>query len=759
MEIVENNRENQILEFADFSFDLKEKILRRGLETISLPPKTCELLAFLLENHGRLLYKEEIFSKVWAETYVEEANLSHHIAVLRKALGEDIHSRKFIETVPRRGYRFVAPVRQISNDSIEITVKERTRTKTIINAEIESDEQFDSFENKHRLPAKNYAPPQFRQMFLGGAVVAVLAAISFFIYIYGFSQRRTEATSLAVKRLEITRVSDKNVSISVISPDGKFVAYAQNSNVAGGGGLYVRQLDTNREIILLEPNDERIFADIKFSFDGSLVYFIAFEKDTKIGAIYRISFLGGMRQKLVELKDNTSSFAVSPDNRQIVFFRYSPEGGTLVSVPIDNPAESEKVLLKFDRAEKDFDGFLSWSADGKFIALTGHEKDFAPNLKVYGFDVEKNELKPFSDEVFENIGKHVFSPDGREIFLIGDRQNTPQNFFAVDTKTGSLRTLPLEATSNSFYGFYGLSITADGKTLSADLTEVRANIWTVPINGDFKNVKLIKRGDNDGKRGLASLPNGYLLYTAVANGKSDIWKMKEDGTEIQPLTNNAFVERNLVVSKDGRFAVYSSDAGGGWHLFRLNLNEPGEVKQLTFGESIDRQPDISFDGDWIVYISEEKERSIIKKIPADGGDPIVLNDSENSVRPVFSPDGKQIAFVILSSARSQPGTIAIISANGGNPEKTYPVADFNFRDSTDPIQWLPDGKSIIFSKATTNISNIWHLNLKTSKVSPLTSFSDESIYNFAVSADGARIYLSRGIHLTNSVLIRNFLEK
>jgi DNA-binding winged helix-turn-helix (wHTH) protein len=124
--------------FGEYEFDADDKILRRGDSTVSLAPKSGELLTFFLENAGRLLTKSELLEKVWAETFVEESNLTHHVAVLRKALGEDANGRKFIETLPRKGYRFVAPV--VPRDKFEIVFKEKTRRVTI--EEIETTDDF-----------------------------------------------------------------------------------------------------------------------------------------------------------------------------------------------------------------------------------------------------------------------------------------------------------------------------------------------------------------------------------------------------------------------------------------------------------------------------------------------------------------------------------------------------------------------------------------------------------------------------------------
>ncbi len=597
--------------------------------------------------------------------------------------------------------------------------------------------------------------------FIFGLMLVALASIIGSIVFY---KSFFEKKQIPFSQPELTRVSDKNISISVISPDGKFIANAQNSNVKNSGGsLSIRQLDSNQEIQLLETDDSRIFADMKFSPDGSLLYFISYEKNAKVGAIYRIPFLGGTKQKIIDLGEGNHSFAIAPDGKQIAFYRFAPDGEScsLIATPIDNPAETEKVLFTFKFSENNFGGFLSWSPDGKYIGMTKYPNPTSPGVKIFGFDLETKEIKQFSEDAFENIGKHIFSPAGDEILFVGKREKSPQNFFSVNVLNGNVRPLSLETSDATFYSNYGLSITADGKTMAADLTDSRADIWNIDIS-DYKAVReeRIKRGTSDGKRGLTVLPDGKILFTALANGKSDIWKMNPDGTNAQPLTNDAFIERNLIATKDGRFVIFSSNAVGGWHLFRRNTDDGGDLKQLTFGEGIDIQPDISSDGQWIVYISEENGRSIIKKIPFEGGSPVVLNDMENSVYPKFSPDGTKIAFHILSNSRSQPGSIALISSNDGKTEKTYHITEFQHRNDASTIQWTPDGLGIVFLKEVTSLPNLWLLDLKTEITSKIwTSSPDESIYNLAFSANGSNLFISHGVYQTNTVLIRNFDNK
>ena len=96
--------------FGPFHLDVRERRLSRGGEVIPLRLKVFDTLLVLVENAGRLVTKQELLDTVWPETTVEENNLNHNVSVLRKALGENATGQQYIETVPRVGYRFAAPV-------------------------------------------------------------------------------------------------------------------------------------------------------------------------------------------------------------------------------------------------------------------------------------------------------------------------------------------------------------------------------------------------------------------------------------------------------------------------------------------------------------------------------------------------------------------------------------------------------------------------------------------------------------------------
>src|SRR5262250_1468279 len=100
-------------EFGPFRLDAAEHLLLRDGEAVPLTPKAFDLLLALVERHGHLLEKEELLKKVWPDTFVEEANLASNISQLRKALGDGENGQRYIDTAPKRGYRFVASVREI----------------------------------------------------------------------------------------------------------------------------------------------------------------------------------------------------------------------------------------------------------------------------------------------------------------------------------------------------------------------------------------------------------------------------------------------------------------------------------------------------------------------------------------------------------------------------------------------------------------------------------------------------------------------
>src|SRR5688572_30371262 len=98
------------VQFGTVTLIPDERLVLKDGHAVPLTPKAFDLLVVLAANPGRLLTKEQLMQAVWPDTTVEEANLAYHVFAIRKALGETSDSDRFIETVPKSGYRFVAPV-------------------------------------------------------------------------------------------------------------------------------------------------------------------------------------------------------------------------------------------------------------------------------------------------------------------------------------------------------------------------------------------------------------------------------------------------------------------------------------------------------------------------------------------------------------------------------------------------------------------------------------------------------------------------
>jgi DNA-binding winged helix-turn-helix (wHTH) protein/TolB-like protein/Flp pilus assembly protein TadD len=110
-----DKKESRLYEFDRFCLDPSERILLYDLQEVPLTPKVFETLLLLVENGGHVVGKEELLTTIWPDSIVEESSLSQNISLLRKALGDSSDGRQFIETIPKRGYKFIAPVKVVNN--------------------------------------------------------------------------------------------------------------------------------------------------------------------------------------------------------------------------------------------------------------------------------------------------------------------------------------------------------------------------------------------------------------------------------------------------------------------------------------------------------------------------------------------------------------------------------------------------------------------------------------------------------------------
>jgi DNA-binding winged helix-turn-helix (wHTH) protein/TolB-like protein/Tfp pilus assembly protein PilF len=127
-------------EFGPFRLDPEKHRLLRDGEPVPLSPKAAEALLVLVQNAGKLLEREALMQAVWAESFVEDANLTVAISNLRKVLGQNNEAAEYIETIPRIGYRFVADVRAVMEELAPLVIEKHTLSQTVIEEEFSTDE-------------------------------------------------------------------------------------------------------------------------------------------------------------------------------------------------------------------------------------------------------------------------------------------------------------------------------------------------------------------------------------------------------------------------------------------------------------------------------------------------------------------------------------------------------------------------------------------------------------------------------------------
>jgi len=194
--------------FGPFRVDTRERQLLREGSAVPLTPKAFEMLLVLVENGGHVMEKDELLKKVWPDTIVEEANLSHIIYKLREALGESHDGEKFIQTVPRRGYRFVAKVTVPDNRDADLIIEEHSRSHIVVD-EDDTPQNFietsaDPLTQSRALPSI----PNARRSFISRPSVLIAGAIVLFgvaagLYIWRTRESRTAANGAALHSIAV----------------------------------------------------------------------------------------------------------------------------------------------------------------------------------------------------------------------------------------------------------------------------------------------------------------------------------------------------------------------------------------------------------------------------------------------------------------------------------------------------------------------------------------------------------------------------
>ncbi|MEZ5426865.1 MAG: winged helix-turn-helix domain-containing protein [Pyrinomonadaceae bacterium] len=702
-------------EFYEFLLDTREKMLFRDGKPVPITPKAFQLLLTLVENHGRLVEKEELMKAVWADSFVEEGNLTFTIRLLRKALGDQRRKPRFIETVPRRGYRFIAEVRKpaektVSDDESESAIVETTPEEKSSGASRSS---------------KKIALTAF-------AVLAVGLIFAGFWYLI----KRGSDTSAPV--LSTTFSAEKlstngKVFHVVISPDGKNVVYTNVSS--GRTGVWLRQLDSTNNVEIIPPLED-FYGKLALSPDGNFLYFSRRPRgfDGQLD-IYRVSIFGGVPTKIIA--ETQGWLSLSPDGHRISFVRcyYRKEDYCSLWIADSADGKNERRLLSRPLPFRISDNKIS--PDGKSIAFAfGQSKNAGNEFSLAEVDIESGAEHELTAQKFFNINSIVWLPDRIGLlFTASGIPNRHSRIWQVTVESGDVQPLTKDSET-----YAELSLSKDASRLIS-----------TQVNQDF-SLSLFQTDDPSARQVLANAwfarfaPNGKIFFSSIMSGNDEVWSIEPNGSGQRQLTNDAADDSSPIVSPDDNSIFFVSNRTGQAHVWRMNADgsNPVQITHKEGGFPIFVSPD----GRWIYY-HHGIERTLWRA-STDGGDEQLVFDKGTSEFEL-SPDGLQVAF---PERQGEERLLTVVSLEDRQIIKTFNLEDPKAR--LVQLAWLSDGKGIGYVLADNDFqkNSLWVQRFDGTAPRKIVDLGDEEIRSLTFAPDGKSFAAVQGGWRHDAVLFK-----
>ncbi len=643
------NVSNKFYEFSSFQLNAKERFLLRNGERIPLTPKAFDTLLILVERHGHIVEKNDLMKMVWPDAIVEENNLNQNISTIRKALGETSHSGQFIETLPRRGYRFIAEVKEVMVEDPKPTIA----APAVIASDLP----------QRIIPKPNVWP----RISVSLVLLVTLTGIFYFVNAKrGASSSIARSTTFKLNRLSSTYGAWE----TAISPDGKQVAYIIGD--VRNQSLRLKQMDTGAEIELLAHETGR-FRGLTFSPDGKSLYYSQMEKSTSKHALFRKPIQGGEAKRLMSGVDSAVTF--SPDGKRIAFVRDLKETG-----------ESWLILASADGGEEQpfiWASKVAWMPDMSGIALIGRsEKNVTQNDQLWIIDYPQGELNRVVTDLHTYRG---ISMDKSGTALLTIRSETRSDIWILP-ESDSRRAQIITSDPASQLGGNGIAWTFDGQLIYTSLASGHKDLWIMRADGSHARPLTTDPQDNVEAPSITA-DGQYVVFNAGRNGVPRIWRIGLDGKDPVELTHGK-MDLQSFSSPVEKFIYFSQDVRGKRIVSRVKV-EGGEPQPLT--DKVTEYPTVSPDGKWIAcfYQATPGMPQQVAVLPAEGGPPKYVLDvpaiSDSSLR--WHPDGQSITFLIRDD-----GTMNIWRKpiSGGAPEK---ITDFK-TDRIFSYAWSRDGRTL-----------------------------------------------------------------
>ena len=607
------------LRFGAYEVNLRAgQLYKHGIK-VGLRDQSFQVLAALLEHPGEVVTREELRKRLWsAEVFVDfDNNLNAAVGRLREALGDSADHPHFIETLPKRGYRFL--------ENVSEPLKPHTYSKRLKHdggsnsvAAMPPPPAAEELAVPDHLPGQEptsdtvvIAELVKRHRKTAIAVVAVVVALA------GLASLRlrhpaTPPAELTQKRLTFNS-SDNPVQRSAISPDGKYLAYSD------AAGIHVKLVSTGEEHLI--PKPARVPADAVWLVDswfpdGTQLLADASEAGGH-GSMWAVSALG---QSARELREDAEGYEVSPDGTRIAFAPPPTPGSSGNPREIwvmESQGESAQKIVASALGENEGLGHVHWSPDNKRLT---YSRAKPAGGGYYQFEtIESCDLKGTNRTLIVSepdiaLGDFRWLPDGRIVYARSNELSDGDSLWqiGIDATTGTPVGKPKRITQWAGLSFEGLSASADGKQLALLQTAALQQIY------------------------LAELAAGGTRLLSPPRR----WRSEET------------YDRASAWTADSKAILFDSNAGSGG-IFKQEIN--GGTAQLLVGDA--GWPRLSADGAWVLYVAGAPMRGM--RVPVSGGVPQFVTEAAKALDDHCS---RAPANLCVALAESQDDKQLVVSA-------------------------------------------------------------------------------------------------